>query len=129
MINSSYVKHELKYQFDNKYFNPNQSGNASDILNIFFNALHAYFIKEENIIEIQTKKCTNKLCLSHELAYVDIAEQIYCTLCNKKGTLYKYPFDAYYYAIDTTAVLNKIYESDSDELFLNKLFFLELEII
>ena len=128
MIDSSYVKHELKYQFDNKYFNPNQSGNASDILSIFFNALHAYFIKEENIIEIQTKKCTNKLCLSHELAYVDIAEQIYCTLCNKKGTLYKYPFDAYYYAIDTTAVLNKIYESDSDELFLNKLFFLEKEI-
>ena len=51
IIDSSYVKHELKYQFDNKYFNPNQSGNASDILNIFFNALHAYFIKEENIIE------------------------------------------------------------------------------
>ena len=128
IIDTSYIKHELKYQFNNKYFNPNQSGNASDILNIFFNALHIYFNHEENIIEPQKIKCENRLCLSHDLAYVDIAEQIYCTLCKKKGTLYKYPFDAYYYAIDTNAVLSKIYEKDSDELFINKLFFLEKEI-
>ena len=128
IIDTSYIKHELKYQFNNKYFNPNQSGNASDILNIFFNALHIYFNHEENIIEPQKTKCENRLCLSHDLVYVDIAEQIYCTLCKKKGTLYKYPFDAYYYAIDTNAVLAKIYEKDSDELFINKLFFLEKEI-
>ena len=128
VIDTSYVKHELNYQFNNKYFNPNQSGNSSDILNIFFNAIHVYFAKEENIIESQKVKCSNKLCLAHELAYVDIAEQIYCTLCNKKGTLYKYPFDAYYYAIDTNAILAKIYEGENDELFVNKLFLLEKEI-
>ena len=36
VIDSSYIKHELRYQFNNKHFNPNQSGNASDVLNIFF---------------------------------------------------------------------------------------------
>ena len=127
-IDSSYVKHELKYQFDNKYFNPNQSGNASDILNIFFNALHVYFNNEENIISSQTEECTNQNCLAHSLAYVDIAEQIYCTLCKKRGTLYKYPFDAYYYPIDTNAILAKIYEKDTDDLFFNKLFELEKEV-
>ena len=128
VIDSSYIKHELKYQFNNKYFNPNQSGNASDVLNIFFNALHVYFNKGDNIIASQTVKCLNKECLAHELAYVDITEQIYCTLCKKKGTLYKYPLDAYYYAIDTNAILAKIYENPDDNLFMNKLFELEKEV-
>ena len=128
VIDSSYIKHELRYQFNNKYFNPNQSGNASDVLNIFFNALHVYCIKEDNIIGEQTQKCERTECLAHDLAYVDIAEQIYCTLCKKKGTLYKYPFDAYYYPIDTTAILTKIYEGPDGELFINKLFELEKEV-
>ena len=42
----------------------------------------------------------------------------FIALYAKKGTLYKYPFDAYYYAIDTNAVLSKIYEKNSDELFI-----------
>ena len=128
IIDSSYIKHELKYQFNNKYFNPDQSGNASDILNIFFNAFHTYFNHEENILAPQTEECKNNLCLAHELAYVNIAEQIYCSLCNKKGVLYKYPYDSYYYAIDTNAILAKIYENNTDELFLNKLFELEKEV-
>ena len=127
-IDTSYIKHELKYQFNNKCFNPNQSGNASDILNIFFNALHIYFNNEENITASQTIECTDKNCLAHELAYVNIAEQIYCTLCKKRGTLYKYPFDGYYYAIDTNAILAKIYGSNDDDLFLNKLFEIEKEV-
>ena len=55
-IDSSYIKHELRYQYDNKFFNPNQSGKASDVLNIFFNALHIYFNRGDNIIEAQTHK-------------------------------------------------------------------------
>ena len=128
VIDTSYIKHELRYQFNNEFFNPNQSGNASDVLNIFFNALHVYFIKEDDIIDPQTHKCEREDCLAHDLAYVDIAEQIYCTLCKKKGTLYKYPLDAYYYAIDTNAILAKIYEGPNDELFVNKLFELEKEV-
>ena len=100
MIDSSYIKHELRYQFNNKYFNPNQSGNASDVLNIFFNAFHVFFDNGDNILETQTIKCENKYCLAHELAFIDIAEQMYCTLCNKKGILYKYPLNCYYYTID-----------------------------
>ena len=127
-IDSSYIKHELRYQYDNKFFNPNQSGKASDVLNIFFNALHIYFNRGDNIIETQTHKCEKDDCLSHNLAYVDIAEQIYCSLCKKKGTLYKYPLDAYYFAIDTTSILAKIYQSPNNELFINKLFNLVKEV-
>ena len=127
-IDSSYVKHELRYQYNNKYFNPNQSGKASDVLNIFFNALHVYFNRGDDILETQTHKCEKNDCLAHDLAYVDIAEQIYCCKCNKKGTLYKYPLDAYYFAIDTTAILTKIYQSPNNELFLNKLFELVKEV-
>ena len=123
ILDSSYIKHELKYQFNGKFFNPNQSGNASDILNIFYNALHVFFSGEDNIIGQQYIKCDNKNCLAHNLSYVDIASQIYCSLCKKKGTLYKYPLDTYYYAIDTNAILVKLYENN--DLFINKLFELE----
>ena len=124
-IDTSFIKHELKYQFNGKFFSPNQSGNASDILNIFYNALHAYFSGEDNIIATQTTKCINKDCLPHNLAYIDIASQIYCSLCKKRGILYKYPLDTYYYPIDTNAVLTKLYEGLNDDLFINKLFELE----
>ena len=127
-LDTSFIKHELKYQFNGKFFNQNQSGNASDILNIFFNALHVFCNGEDNIIGIQNKKCENKNCLAHNLAYVDIASQIYCSVCKKKGTLYKYPLDTYYYAIDTNAVLVKLYENLDNELFINKLFELEKNI-
>ena len=125
-IDSSYIKHELKYQFNNKFFKPNQSGKASDVLNIFFNALHVYCSGEDDIVSVQNFKCINKNCLSHTLAYVDIASQIYCDICKKKGTLYKYPLDTYYYAIDTNAVLIKLYQN-TDNNYMNKLF--ELEIL
>ena len=128
MIDSSYIKHELRYQFNNKYFNPNQSGNASDVLNIFFNAFHVFFDNGDNILETQTIKCENKYCLAHELAFIDIAEQMYCTLCNKKGILYKYPLNCYYYTIDINNILLKIYESTTEELFINKLFELEKQV-
>jgi hypothetical protein len=95
-LDTSFIKHELKYQFNGRFFNPHQSGNASDILNIFYNALHMYFSGEDNIVGTQTTKCVNKNCLSHNLAYVDIASQIYCSLCKKRGILYKYPVDTYY---------------------------------
>ena len=125
IIDSSYIKHELKYQFNEKFFNPNQSGNASDVLNIFYNALHVYFNGEDNIVGKQYMKCVNRNCLAHNLSYVDIASQIYCTLCKKKGTLYKYPLDTYYYAIDTNAILCKLYQNIDNDLFVNKLFELE----
>ena len=125
-IDSSYIKHELKYQFNNKFFKPNQSGKASDVLNIFYNALHVYCSGEDDIVSVQNSKCINKNCLSHTLAYVDIASQIYCDICKKKGTLYKYPLDTYYYAIDTNAVLIKLYQN-IDNNYMNKLF--ELEIL
>ena len=125
IIDSSYIKHELKYQFKERFFKPNQSGKASDVLNIFFNALHVYCNGEDDIIGIQNNKCLNKNCLSHNLAYVDIASQIYCTICKKKGILYKYPLDTYYYAIDTNAILTKLYQNNKNELFMNKLFDLE----
>ena len=125
-IDSSYIKHELKYQFKDKFFKPNQTGKACDVLNIFFNALHVYCNGEDDIISVQNGKCINKNCLSHTLAYVDIASQIYCTVCKKKGILYKYPLDTYYYAIDTNAVLIKLYQNIGD-YYMNKLF--ELEIL
>jgi hypothetical protein len=125
-IDSSYIKHELKYQFNDKFFKPNQTGKACDVLNIFFNALHVYCNGEDDIISAQNNKCINKNCLSHTLAYVDIASQIYCTVCKKKGILYKYPLDTYYYAIDTNAVLIKLYQNIGD-YYMNKLF--ELEIL
>ena len=124
-IDSSFIKHELKYQFKGKYFNPEQSGNAADVLSIIFNAFHVYFNEEDNIIGTQKNKCTNKNCFSHNLAYVDIASQIYCSVCNKKGNLYIYPFDTYYYAIDSNAILIKLYEGkikNEKELFINKFF-------
>jgi hypothetical protein len=62
------------------------------------------------------------------LAYVDIASQIYCTVCKKKGTLYKYPLDTYYYAIDTNAILVKLYQNLENELYIHKLFELESNI-
>jgi hypothetical protein len=125
-IDSSYIKHELKYQFNDKFFKPNQTGKACDVLNIFLNALHVYCNGEDDIISAQNNKCINKNCLSHTLAYVDIASQIYCTVCKKKGILYKYPLDTYYYAIDTNAVLIKLYQNIGD-YYMNKLF--ELEIL
>ena len=131
IIDSSYIKHELSYQFNGKFYNATQSGYASDILNIFFNALHVYFNDENDIMNHQTSKCINKNCLSHTLAYVDIASQIYCVSCNKKGTLYKYPFDCYYYPIDTNLILEKLYFKEAkneEELYLNKLFQIEKTI-
>ena len=132
ILDTSYIKHELKYQFNGKFFNQNQSGNASDILNIFFNALHVFCNGEDNIIGAQYKKCDNKNCLAHNLAYVDIASQIYCSVCKKKGVLYKYPLDTYYYAIDTNLVLTKLYQNinnnENNELFINKLFEIEKDI-
>ena len=127
-LDTSFIKHELKYQFNGRFFNPHQSGNASDILNIFYNALHMYFSGEDNIVGTQTTKCVNKNCLSHNLAYVDIASQIYCSLCKKRGILYKYPVDTYYYPIDTNAVLTKLYEELDNDLLINKLFELEKTI-
>ena len=128
-IDSSYIKHELKYQFNNLFFNPQQSGNACTILNIFLNALHVYFLDEDNVLGTQKNKCTNKKCLSHNLAYIDIASQIYCTQCGKKGILYKYPLNTYYYTIDTNGILSYIYEKElitanyTDSI--NKLFEIE----
>ena len=111
-IDSSYIKHELKYQFKNLFFNAQQSGDACTVLNIFLNALHVYFLDEEDILAEQKNKCLNKNCIPHNLAYIDIASQIYCTQCGKKGTLYKYPFNTYYYTIDTNAILSYIYEKE-----------------
>ena len=125
IVDTQFVKHELSYQFNGKFFNPYQTGNASDILNIFYNALHAFFNGEDDIIAKQNIKCNNKNCLSHNLAYIDIASQIYCSICKKKGTLYKYPLDTYYYAIDTNSILVKLYENNDNNLFINKLFELE----
>ena len=125
ILDTSYIKHELKYQFNGRFFNPHQMGNAADVLNIFYNALHVFFNGEDDIIGKQTIKCDNRNCLSHNLAYVDIASQIYCTLCKKKGILYKYPLDTYYYAIDTNAILIKLYQNINNDLYINKLFELE----
>ena len=125
IVDTQFVKHELKYQFNGKYFNPYQTGNASDILNIIYNALHVFSNGEDDLIAKQNIKCIDKNCLSHNLAYIDIASQLYCSVCKKKGTLYKYPLDTYYYAIDTNAVLAKLYENNDNDLFINKLFELE----
>ena len=127
-VDCTFLKHELKYQFKGKYFNPKESGNASDLLSIIYNALHVYYNEEDNVISLQQNKCINKNCLVHELAYLDIASQIYCSICNKKGTLYKYPIDTYYYAIDTNKILTKLYQNNlkkEDDLCFNKLFELE----
>lgn len=117
---------ELKYEL-NEIYKENKTTKKSsledpiEVLFILMNSFHNYSLNTavESMGEINEKKC-DPICISHDVFYNDIIEEVDCSSCGYKSELFKYDYNSFFYEIQLKNILikNKVesFEDINDQL-------------
>lgn len=128
---------ELKYELnelykENRRMKAGSLGDPIDVLFMFINSFHNYSLKNvDSMIEINEEKC-DPMCLSHNLLYNDIIEEMSCISCGYKSELFKYDNNAFFYEIQVKHLIVKnsieAFEDINDKLIIREKAFYVISI-
>ena len=121
-INTIELKKEFSLLFDSINVN-----NPIDIIFIFLNILHNFYLKSNDFFEInENNYCDNK-CLSHSLFYTFYVEQNECNNCGDLSDVFQISNLNYFYEINFDEIILKNKNKINYNEFYNKIFSLEKE--
>ena len=121
-INTIELKKEFSLLFDSINVN-----NPIDIIFIFLNILHNFYLKSNDFLEInENNYCDNK-CLSHSLFYTFYVEQNECNNCGDLSDVFQISNLNYFYEINFDEIILKNKNKINYNEFYNKIFSLEKE--
>ena len=124
--------YELRKSLEELYkgeglFKIGQSGDPADLIFLFLNAFHSYFMLAHSLKFSIEKEC-NPLCISHQYFRFNLIQQNQCMNCNATSDILKYALNFFIYEISLKKIIYKIEELESLDYFQNKLFILFKEI-
>ena len=118
---------ELKKEFSLLFNDSININNPIDIIFIFLNILHNFYLKLNDFIEInEDNNCDNK-CLSHNLFFTFYVEQNECNNCGDLGDIFQISNIDYFYEINFEEFILKHKNKINFNEFYNKMFLLEKE--
>ena len=113
---------ELKKEFSLLFNDSININNPIDIIFIFLNILHNFYLKLNDFIEInEDNNCDNK-CLSHNLFFTFYVEQNECNNCGDLGDIFQISNIDYFYEINFEELILKHKNKINFNEFHNKMF-------
>ena len=117
---------ELLYKGEN-LFKMGQNGDPADLLFLFLNSIHSYYMKAHSLKYSIEKEC-NPLCPSHEFFWLNLVQQYECQSCKGTSDILKFDYNFFIYEIFMKKIIFKVQKLKNFDQFHNKFFLFSKEI-
>ncbi len=117
---------ELLYKGEN-LFKMGQNGDPADLLFLFLNSIHSYYMKAHSLKYSIEQEC-NPLCPAHEFFWLNIVQQYECQSCKATSDILKFDYNYFMYEILMKKIIFKVEQMKNLEQFYKKFFLFSKEI-
>jgi len=117
---------ELLYKGEN-LFKMGQNGDPADLLFLFLNSIHSYYMKAHSLKYSIEQEC-NPICPAHEFFWLNIVQQYECKSCKATSDILKFDYNYFMFEILMKKIIFKVEQMKTLDQFFNKFFLFSKEI-
>ena len=104
-----------------------QNGDPADLLFLFLNSIHSYYMKAHSLKYSIEQEC-NPICPAHEFFWLNIVQQYECKSCKATSDILKFDYNYFMFEILMKKIIFKVEQMKTLDQFFNKFFLFSKEI-